>query len=233
MPVITCIEDLRVLAERRVPRMFYDYADSGSWTESTYRANESDFQRSSCASAWRSTWRAAARARRWSASGGRHARGARADRLDRHAACRRRDPCGARGGEVRRPVHLVDHEHLLDRGRRRQHQQAVLVPALHDARPRLHRAADRARPGREVQRADAHAGPADPRPAPQGHQERPVGAAQTDAREPHQPGDQAALVPRHAGHPAAHLRQHRRPREGRRRSVVAGVVDRRAVRSRR
>jgi L-lactate dehydrogenase (cytochrome)/glycolate oxidase len=44
MPVITCIEDLRVLAEKRVPRMFYDYADSGSWTESTYRANEADFQ---------------------------------------------------------------------------------------------------------------------------------------------------------------------------------------------
>jgi len=45
MPVITTIEDLRVLAEKRVPRMFYDYADSGSWTESTYRANESDFQK--------------------------------------------------------------------------------------------------------------------------------------------------------------------------------------------
>ena len=45
MPVITTIEDLRVLAQKRVPRMFYDYADSGSWTESTYRANESDFQR--------------------------------------------------------------------------------------------------------------------------------------------------------------------------------------------
>lgn len=44
MTVITCIEDLRRLAQRRVPRMFYDYADSGSWTESTYRANESDFQ---------------------------------------------------------------------------------------------------------------------------------------------------------------------------------------------
>jgi L-lactate dehydrogenase (cytochrome) len=43
MSVITNIEDLRVLAQRRVPRMFYDYADSGSWTESTYRANESDF----------------------------------------------------------------------------------------------------------------------------------------------------------------------------------------------
>ncbi len=45
MTVITHIEDLRRLAQRRVPRMFYDYADSGSWTEGTYRANESDFQR--------------------------------------------------------------------------------------------------------------------------------------------------------------------------------------------
>ena len=45
MPIITNIEDLRVLAKKRVPRMFYDYADSGSWTESTYRANEADFQR--------------------------------------------------------------------------------------------------------------------------------------------------------------------------------------------
>jgi L-lactate dehydrogenase (cytochrome) len=43
--VITTIEDLRVLAQKRVPRMFYDYADSGSWTESTYRANSDDFQR--------------------------------------------------------------------------------------------------------------------------------------------------------------------------------------------
>ncbi len=45
MTVITHIEDLRVLAEKRVPRMFYDYADSGSWTEGTYRANQSDFQK--------------------------------------------------------------------------------------------------------------------------------------------------------------------------------------------
>jgi L-lactate dehydrogenase (cytochrome) len=45
MTVITNIEDLRVLAHSRVPRMFYDYADSGSWTQSTYRANEEDFQR--------------------------------------------------------------------------------------------------------------------------------------------------------------------------------------------
>jgi len=45
VPVITNIEDLRVLAEKRVPRMFYDYADSGSWTEGTYRANSDDFQK--------------------------------------------------------------------------------------------------------------------------------------------------------------------------------------------
>ena len=45
MPVITNIEDLRALAQKRVPRMFYDYADSGSWTESTYRANSTDFEK--------------------------------------------------------------------------------------------------------------------------------------------------------------------------------------------
>src|SRR5450830_1454353 len=45
MSLITTIEDLRKLAQKRVPRMFYDYADSGSWTESTYRANETDFQK--------------------------------------------------------------------------------------------------------------------------------------------------------------------------------------------
>jgi len=44
MAVITCVEDLRRMAQRRVPRMFYDYADSGSWTESTYRANVEDFR---------------------------------------------------------------------------------------------------------------------------------------------------------------------------------------------
>lgn len=43
MTQITSIEDLRILARKRVPRMFYDYADAGSWTESTYRANSDDF----------------------------------------------------------------------------------------------------------------------------------------------------------------------------------------------
>ena len=42
---ITSIEDLRVLAQKRVPKMFYDYADSGSYSEGTYNANEADFQK--------------------------------------------------------------------------------------------------------------------------------------------------------------------------------------------
>ncbi len=42
MPVITHIEDLRVLAQKRMPRMFYDYVDAGSWTQDTYRANSAD-----------------------------------------------------------------------------------------------------------------------------------------------------------------------------------------------
>ncbi|MDH5539591.1 MAG: alpha-hydroxy-acid oxidizing protein, partial [Rhizobacter sp.] len=45
MTVITHIEDLRVLAKKRVPRMFYDYTDCGSWTEATYRDNQNDFAR--------------------------------------------------------------------------------------------------------------------------------------------------------------------------------------------
>ena len=44
MTVITHIDDLRRLAQKRVPKMFYDYADSGSYTQGTYRANEDDFQ---------------------------------------------------------------------------------------------------------------------------------------------------------------------------------------------
>ncbi|CUA94613.1 alpha-hydroxy acid oxidase [Pannonibacter indicus] len=43
MPVITEIEDLKRLYRRRVPKMFYDYAETGSWTEQTFRENSSDF----------------------------------------------------------------------------------------------------------------------------------------------------------------------------------------------
>ncbi len=45
MPVITCIDDLKRIYQRRVPRMFYDYCESGSWTEQTFRENSSDFEK--------------------------------------------------------------------------------------------------------------------------------------------------------------------------------------------
>ncbi|WP_299676793.1 alpha-hydroxy acid oxidase [uncultured Roseobacter sp.] len=45
MPTITNIQDLKRLHERRVPRMFFDYAESGSWTEQTFRENTSDFEK--------------------------------------------------------------------------------------------------------------------------------------------------------------------------------------------
>ncbi|MEX0502093.1 L-lactate dehydrogenase [Alphaproteobacteria bacterium LSUCC0719] len=44
MAVIACVDDLRKQMERRVPRMFFDYCESGSWTESTFNANETDLQ---------------------------------------------------------------------------------------------------------------------------------------------------------------------------------------------
>ena len=44
MTVITCVEDLRNIARKRTPRMFFDYCESGSWSESTLHANEADLQ---------------------------------------------------------------------------------------------------------------------------------------------------------------------------------------------
>lgn len=45
MGKILTIADLKKQAQRRVPKMFFDYADSGAWTEGTYRANEEDFSK--------------------------------------------------------------------------------------------------------------------------------------------------------------------------------------------
>ena len=45
MPVITCIDDLKRMHKARTARMFYDYAESGSYTEQTFRENTTDFAR--------------------------------------------------------------------------------------------------------------------------------------------------------------------------------------------
>src|SRR5437764_13419480 len=45
MPILTCIEDVRRRARRRVPKMFFEYAEGGSYAEETLRANRADFER--------------------------------------------------------------------------------------------------------------------------------------------------------------------------------------------
>ena len=108
---------------------------------------------------------------------GAHARGPRAGRPHRPQLGRRRNPRRARRRALRRALHALHHVDLLDRGRGRRRDAAVLVPALRDARPRLRRLAHRARESGEVLRAGAHARPADPGPAPPGPEERARRAA--------------------------------------------------------
>jgi L-lactate dehydrogenase (cytochrome) len=55
MPVITCIDDLKRLHQPRTPRMFFDYCESGSYTEQTFRENTSDFASCACARRSRAT----------------------------------------------------------------------------------------------------------------------------------------------------------------------------------
>ncbi len=226
MTVITNIEDLRVLAKKRVPRMFYDYADCGSWTESTYRANETDFDKILL---------------RQRVAVNIENRSTRSTMVGQPVAMPvALAPVGLTGmqhadGEILAaraakkfgvPVHAFDDEHLLDRGRGRGHRQSpVLVPAVRDEGPDVHRKPDRPGQGGRVLGPGAHARPADHRPAAQGPEERPVRAAQAHAAQHPQHDDQAALGTGHAGHAAARLPQHRRPCEGRQGHGVAVGVD--------
>jgi L-lactate dehydrogenase (cytochrome) len=136
MTVITNVEDLRVLAQRRVPRMFYDYADSGSWTESTYRANQSDFQKIKLRQRVAVNMENRSTATKMvgvdvkmpvaiapvGLTGMQHADG-------EILAAKAAEKFGIRS-------RCQHDEHLLDRGRGRGDDAAVLVPALRDARPR-------------------------------------------------------------------------------------------------
>ena len=45
MDAVTTVDELRAIAKKRVPTMFYDYMESGSWTETTFRANCEDFRK--------------------------------------------------------------------------------------------------------------------------------------------------------------------------------------------
>ena len=147
MTVITNIEDLRVLAQKRVPRMFYDYADSGSWTESTYRANETDFQKIKLRQ--RVAVNMENRSTRTQMIGQDVAMPVAhcARRPDRHAARRWRDPGRARGQEVRHPLHLstmsICSIEDVAEGTDRHRSGSSST----DERPRLHRPPDRTRQG--------------------------------------------------------------------------------------
>jgi hypothetical protein len=132
MPVITEIEDLKRIYKRRVPKMFYDYAESGSWTEQTFRDNSSDFddirlrQRIAVDMDGRST---AAQM----VGQDYDARGTRPRGAVRHAIGGWGDQGGQGGGEIRRALHALDPVDLLDRGCRVEHEGPLLVSGLHAA----------------------------------------------------------------------------------------------------
>ena len=230
MKHITCIEDLRQLHKRRVPKAFFDYADRGSYTEETLRANRADLE----AIKFRQRILVDISRRDTLDDDPRRERIAAADpgagRTARHAARRRRNRRLPRGAGRRHPVHAEHDVDLLDRGRRRQRRQAVLVPALRDEGPRLHQGADRARDRGQMQRAGADRRSAGDRAASPGHQERHDGAAGMVAVETDRFRQQAGLGRRRAARQAPHLRQHRRPHQGCREHHPALAMDRLAVR---
>ena len=130
MPIITEIEDLRRLHKRRVPKMFFDYCESGSWTEQTFRDNGSDYskirlrQRVAVNMEGRSTASTLigepvampASLAPVGATGMQRADG--------------RNPGRPRRRGFRYPLYVIDHVSLFDRGCGRSHQQTLLVPAL-------------------------------------------------------------------------------------------------------
>ena len=148
MKHITCIEDLRTLHKRRVPKAFFDYADRGSYAEETLRANREDLQQIKL----RQRILVDVSKRDMSTEHPGPALCAAphpgAGRPARHAAWRRRNPRLPRGAGGRHSLHPEHDVDLLDRGYRGGRRQAVLVPALRDEGPRLHQGADRARRSR-------------------------------------------------------------------------------------
>ena len=216
MPVITNIEDLRVLAQKRVPRMFYDYADSGSWTESTYRANEDDFQniklrqrvavnmenRSTASTMIGQNVAMPVAIAPTGLTGMQHADGeikaASAAKkfgipftLSTMSICSIEDVASGTGGHPFwfQLYVMKDRdfiERLIDRAKAANCSALVLTLDLQILGQRH----------KDLQK-------------------RPVGAAQAHPAQHAQHDDQAALGLGHAGHPAARLRQHRRPRQGR------------------
>ena len=145
MTTIASIEDLRLLARRRAPRAFYDYAESGSYNEETLRANRADLEKirlrqrvlvdvSQRSLATTIVGQKVSAPFALSPIG-----------LARHAARRRRDPRRQCRERRRHSLHAVHHVDLLDRAGGGGDQAAVLVPALRHPRPRILQRPARAR----------------------------------------------------------------------------------------
>ena len=118
MKTMTCIEDLRQAAHRKVPRAFFDYAEAGSYAEQTLRANRADLERIKLRQRILFDVTQAQHQDHDPRRAGGAAAGAGADRAVRHAARRRRDPGLPRRAGRGNSVHAVDDVDLLDRGRR-------------------------------------------------------------------------------------------------------------------
>ena len=223
--MILSIEELRALAKRRIPRAIFDYADGGSYQESTLRANAADLDAMSFPSARHGGCvghqpRDHARGKR-----GRDAAGHRTHGSLRSLPCRRRDSRRTRGCGVRHsvlPQHDVD---LLDRGCGCGDGQAVLVSAISDARSRIQSSADRARDRRPLFGARAHAGSADPGRAAARRSQWPVDPAAAHAAKCVGHRDQACLGFEGDVRQAAQFRQSGRTHRRCRRRSHARAVD--------
>ena len=194
MKAYPSIEDLRQRARRTVPKMFFDYAEAGSYAQETLaQQSRRPGKASSCASASCSTSTSAtprppSSARRCPvpiALGPIGLGGMMYGDGEIHA-CRAAQAAGIPYTLSTMSINSI--EDVAGCGR-----QAVLVPALRDARPRLHQGAGAARGRRQMQRADAHGRSPGARPAPLRRAQRPHRAARDQAPERDRHHDQAGL----------------------------------------
>ena len=144
MKTMTCIEDLRQTARRRVPRSFFEYAESGSYSEQTLHANRADLEAIKLRQ--RILVDVSSRSMQTTILG---------EPVSLPLALAPIGMCGMQHGDgeilacraaqaAGNSIYAFDHVDLFDRGRRRRGRQAVLVPALRHEGSRLRAFADRA-----------------------------------------------------------------------------------------